>query len=679
MSSYSESPADAQVIAQRQRRLNQIVEELSRLAESTLAPGEFYAEFLQRVLNILGAPAGAVWGRTGQGHLQLHYHINLSTIGLDRIENAQACHHEVLRQVVTQGRPVLLQPRSGPGVARGNAGPANLTGYLLLIVPIIVEKQVTGLLEVWQHPQENGNAQRGSLVNLGRLADFAAAYIRNTKLRMVLGQQQLWTQLEAYSRQIHASLSPREVGYLVVNEGRRLISCDRVCVALRLGRKTWVEAISGVDVIEKRGAMVRTMQKLCDRVLAWGEKLVFTGTKDESLPPAVIEALDAYLAESPAKLLIVMPLKDEREKDSSRPGRSAMLVECFEPTMGQEQLAGRMEVVARHATPALYNALEYYRIPASWLWQPLAKMQDSLRGKRGAQVGAIAAAVLLLLLALILVPYPHRMEGKGQLLPKDRQIVFSLIPGEIVRMRAQHGENVEKDQVLMFMRNLELQKQLGEFKINMDAAQNTIKALKEQLEKTKSDSERGSLYVQIIKLEFTYLSNKLRYEILLEQVGQDGLAPVRAPIDGTVVTFDLHEQLVGKTVEPGHPLVRVANRQGPWEIEMFIPEAKIGPIREAFAKLEVDVLDVDVLLTSDPNRTFKCKLYRDGLGGETTIRENAVVLPARVEIDDPELIELLPNMAVGVEVRAKVRCGNRAIGYVWFHELWEWFYENVVF
>jgi hypothetical protein len=30
-------------------------------------------------------------------------------------------------------------------------------------------------------------------------------------------------------------------------------------------------------------------------------------------------------------------------------------------------------------------------------------------------------------------------------------------------------------------------------------------------------------------------------------------------------------------------------------------------------------------------------------------------------------------------VRTKVHCGSRPIGYVWFFELWEFFFEHVVF
>ena len=71
------------------------------------------------------------------------------------------------------------------------------------------------------------------------------------------------------------------------------------------------------------------MRDLFDAVIKWGEKLVFRGTRDETLPPKVLDALDAYLAEQNPKLLVLVPIRDEREKPkegrrmrSSRSGRA---------------------------------------------------------------------------------------------------------------------------------------------------------------------------------------------------------------------------------------------------------------------------------------------------------------------------------------------------------------------
>ena len=70
------------------------------------------------------------------------------------------------------------------------------------------------------------------------------------------------------------------------------------------------------------------------------------------MPPNVLSALDAYLAESNSKFLVVQPLQDDREEDSTKPRRSALVMECFDPAATAEQLVARLDVVGRHAASA---------------------------------------------------------------------------------------------------------------------------------------------------------------------------------------------------------------------------------------------------------------------------------------------------------------------------------------
>src|SRR5206468_12915535 len=105
--------------------------------------------------------------------------------------------------------------------------------------------------------------------------------------------------------------------------------------------------------------------------------------------------------------------------------------ESFEPQEQNEALVSRLEIVGRHATTALYNAVEMRRIPLGWLWRPIAKVQDGLGGKAKAITTAIVAAVLITLLALIVVPWPLKMEANGQLVPVERAKIYPPRMGHI--------------------------------------------------------------------------------------------------------------------------------------------------------------------------------------------------------------------------------------------------------
>src|SRR5438128_678287 len=83
-----------------------LVEELTRLLEASLPPAEFHAAFLQRLLAVMGAQAGAVWVRGPQGEFQLQHQVNRAAVGLDEVANGPAVYADTLRIAAQRGRPL---------------------------------------------------------------------------------------------------------------------------------------------------------------------------------------------------------------------------------------------------------------------------------------------------------------------------------------------------------------------------------------------------------------------------------------------------------------------------------------------------------------------------------------------------------------------------------------------
>ncbi|MGL4423651.1 MAG: hypothetical protein ACRCZF_23545, partial [Gemmataceae bacterium] len=367
------------------RQIDEAFEEASRLCGSSLPPTEFYEKFLNKALAAIEAPAGAVWLRTPQGFLQIACQQNLDSVGLDQKRGGRQCHNEILRQVfqAQPARPVMVEPQ-GRLTGMGEPGPvpaANLTEYHTLFAPIVnQEKQSFGLLEIFQHSTHDPRMYPTFLNYAVQMAGYASQYHNFSNARQTAGLDRVFTQVESFARLIHGTLNPTECAYHIANEGRRLIEADRLCIGVRHGKKVTVEAVSGADVVEKASTHVRRMRLLFDEVLKWGDQLVFKGTKDESLPPGVLAALDDYLAESQPKLLVVTPIRDEREKDEKVPARSVVLLECFNPPENTDPILQRLEIVNKHAAPALYNAAEMKKIPLKPLWWPVLKVQEGLGG-----------------------------------------------------------------------------------------------------------------------------------------------------------------------------------------------------------------------------------------------------------------------------------------------------------
>jgi hypothetical protein len=692
---------DVNLIEQARRQINRLAEEVAHLSEADLAPPDYYGEFLQRVLQALAAPAGAVWLLTQQGNLQLQHQINMREVGLDRSEEGRASHDELLRQALMRAQPGMVPPRSSLGKGEANRpAPGNPTDFLILLAPIIVDKQVAGLVEVWQDPNRGPDAQRGFLQFLIRMAGLAASYTRNHQLRTMVGQQQVWTQLEAFARQIHNSLNPTEVSYVVANEGRRLVECDRISVALRFGKKCKVEAISGADVVEKRSNLVQLQRKLFDAVLKWGEKLVYTGAKDDTLPPAVLHALDNYLAESTSKLLVVLPLRDDREAESKRPARSALMMEAFDPPNSSEQMVARLEVVGKHATTALYNATEYKRIPFRFVWLPVAKVQEGLGGKAQAIIAAVLVSLLILVVAMVIVPYPLKMEAKGQVWPKERAYMYTPTPGTVVELAAnlKPGDRVAKGQELIHLYCPDLAPETIQVTSDLATAKKKLDEVTSLMQRNTSDK---TLPLQRIEHAGTLQAKEGQLKNMREIFNIDPLNPghiwLRAPIEGVVLTPDFKEKLPGASVKESQPLLRIGKyapdakkRVRDWEIELKIPQKHLGQVLLAFQRLESGKkeLDVDILLSNRPTAMFKGKLPRDKVAAEATPNkdegnETEPVTIAWVRLSGEGIApenEVPPELLVaGVEARTRIRCGNRAMGYSLFYGVWEFVYEKVVF
>jgi hypothetical protein len=156
----------------------------------------------------------------------------------------------------------------------------------------------------------------------------------------------------------------------------------------------------------------------------------------------------------------------------------------------------------------------------------------------------------------------------------------------------------------------------------------------------------------------------------------------------TVLNGNFREEWTGREAKPSDPILRLGAKDGPWEIELKIPQKHIGQILKAYERLNVDELDVDFLVRSDPTRKFKGKLARHKIAGEANPNrdekdeaEPVVLAFARIsgpgiEPDDALSREL---MLSGADVHAKVRCGDHRMGYALFYGVWEFLYEKVVF
>ena len=233
------------------------------------------------------------------------------------------------------------------------------------------------------------------------MCELAADFLKSHQLRHFSDRQALWTRLEDFTRMIHATLEPLQTAYTIANEGRRLIECDRVSVAIRKGNNCVIEAVSGQDVFDKRSNTVRLLGRLATAVVATGDPVWYTGdTRD--MAPQVEDAMQEYVDEAHSKTVAVLPLErpqleeedDPRQREDAEPAhrRADRRADRRQPRC-RRRMAQRVDVVCRHSSTALANALEHQNLFLMPVWRTLGKSRWIIKARTLPKTVAIAVAV----------------------------------------------------------------------------------------------------------------------------------------------------------------------------------------------------------------------------------------------------------------------------------------------
>src|SRR6516165_3595813 len=390
-----EETIDPAQLEQTKNQIRKLVAEIADLAESDIQPAEFYVEFLNRAVAAVAASGGAFWLLDGRGSLKLQHQLEFRLTGLMDGRARTQPHDALLGCMIQASQPQIIPPGASiEGVP--NAG--NPTPFALIIAPLLVDKQSVGLIEILMDPNRRAATQKSTLRFVSDLCDLAASYLKNRQMRQMMSQQRLWNQLEGFTHQIHASLDLKETAYAVVNDGKRLVGCDRLSVALKISGRTMVEAISGQEVVEQRSNLVRELTRLCKVVIRSGEDLVYTGNTD-SMAPDLRDALELYVDESGSKVVIVTLLHKPAEEEKEGQSKEKIPFGCLVAEQIGDELAptdmhARTEVVSRHASTALWNAQEHHKIFGKPVLKALGSPWRMLRGRTLAKIGAVLAAIL---------------------------------------------------------------------------------------------------------------------------------------------------------------------------------------------------------------------------------------------------------------------------------------------
>jgi multidrug efflux pump subunit AcrA (membrane-fusion protein) len=681
-----EETIDPGLLEQTKNQIRKLVAEIADLAESDIQPAEFYVEFLNRAVAAVAASGGAFWLLDGKGSLKLQHQLEFRLTGLMDGRVKTTPHDALLGCMIQASQPQIIPPGA---TVEGVPNAGNPTPFALIIAPLTVDKQVVGLIEILMDPTRRAATQKSTLRFVSDLCDLAGNYLKNRQMRQMMSQQRLWNQLEGFTHQIHGSLDLKETAYAVANDGKRLVGSDRLSVAMKIGGRVIVEAVSGQEVVEQRANLIRELTRLCKVVIRSGEDLVYTGNT-EGFAPDIRDALELYVDESGSKAVIVTLLhKPETEPNKERVAFGCLVAEQIGDELAPTDAHARTEVVSRHSSTALWNAQDHDRI----FLLPLLKLMGSpwrfFRGRTLAKIGAVLLAIVALIGVLAFVPWKLTIEGRGALWPEARRITYAPLASKVVELPVEHGQVVKKGDLLARLESKDLEKEMNTRRAERNKALTQITQLSLQGEKAKSGREEERIQIQSQLAEARITAESAQHQIELIQEQLDSL-DIRSPQDGIVTTWDIKKNFQGRPVEVGQELIAVAATDGDWVLEVEVPDDDMGPVLRAQDELEEQIkagkkpvgsrLSAYFVTATDPEHRYPGYVIR--IASKADLVEQKHVVKVTVGFSEAVQKDFLTRnqeFRPGAEVRARVDCGKARLAYVLLRDVVHVFYETVLF
>jgi hypothetical protein len=538
-------------------------------------------------------------------------------------------------------------------------------------------------VEVFQRPGARITTQRGYLRFLLQVCEFAGDFLRARRLAHLSEKQSLWEQLETFTRSAHEKLDVRHTAYTIANEGRRLIGCDRVSVAIRRGGRCPIEAVSGQDVFDKRSNVTVMLGKLANAVVKTSEDVWYAGDTSD-MAPQVEAALNAYVDESHTKAIAILPLIEPRDEEAKfaegeeiDPARviGALIVEQMVDSRTPDGFLQRVDVVRTHSATALTNALEYEGLFLMPVWRALGKSTKLFRGRALPKTLAVVGLIATAAAVLTFLPWDFNLKGDGKLVPTLRRSVWAAVEGDVEEVRVVHDQPVKKGDVLVVQESPDLEKEIESLNGELQASTAEIESTRAELvgNDELNDVERSQKYSQIAQL--TEKTKSLQKQLDLVLAKKEKLQ-VRSPIDGRVVTWNVQD-IKSRPVNRGEQLLEVADPSSPWELEVTMPESRMGHIAKAWTESNGN-LPVEFILAINPGEPMEGKVEEIHRSAEVRGESGNTVM-VRVSFDQNRLREVVQDPKIGNTATAKVYCGKRALGYVWFHDLVDFIRAKVLF
>jgi hypothetical protein len=592
----------------------------------------------------------------------------------------RTAHDRLVRHVATTMSPTIVDPHS-----KNDEG-ENPTDFYWLLIPLVGKGETAAVVECLAEASASDrqlDQTAGVLSQFGAAAAGLAAAI--VEARRTTAEK--WTtSLQQFTADVLSQDGLDATAYVAAAEIARLVEAERVTIVRRRGREVRTLAVSGQDLFDRRSGGVRKRETAARLVAAAGEAFWSHRHLSAEWPPPWEEALGELHKESRAPTIAILPLRTEAGGSGSETsGRAAkpaaaagaagaeiefvLVVEFASGAGASTARRRRLEALAGVAVRGLGGAARRDAVFLLPVWKKLGQAAELARGRGWTWKKALLATAFLTVVGLAVVPWEFHVTVDGTLEPVVRRRVFAETTGTVQKVLVATGETVAPGEALVELRDLQLEVDEADLLKQFREAEQELGSLRRAYRETPriDAAERNRLTGRMAALE-EQLTGLARRQALLAEKRK--LLTVVAPTGGQVITWDPENTLLFRPVEPGQVLVEIAQVDGTWELDVRIPEHLLGHVVEA--RRERPELPVMYVPATRPDHVHEGKLAALDLTAavdDAGDGSEGGVVHGRVALGDvrPERLQ------AGAHMQVRIRCGERALGYVLFGDVIEYF------
>jgi RND family efflux transporter MFP subunit len=547
-------------------------------------------------------------------------------------EANNAALRAALTQVVDKGRLHLVPDNDG---------------YFILGQPLVIEGESWGVLLLRLQLQDKKELP-AVLKNL-KLGQYWLQFILQQPdeapapaIAPVLEKNSASQALLQLSASLLKENSLQETAISLVNLLASFLQATRVSLGLSHENTLELEAISFSANFDKRTQAMQAINEAMAEAVEQGAEIDFS--------PVVI-AGSALDTEPPAPLLIKRAHQQLQQQQQLQSVHS-LLVRNGSTIVGvltieldkQTSLTDDQRNFLQQALHFAGAILALRQQVSASVWQGLKHRtalrlerwfgEDSWRGK------AIASLLLIFVVALF-VPLEHRVVANATLQTTEKYLVVSPQDGYLGKISARPGDSVKKGALLAQLNDEDL-------RLQRQKLASQVQQYRQAYDTALANSSR--VEAAIANAQMDQASIQLR---LVDQ--QLERTQLHSPLDGIVVSDDI-SQTQGAPVKQGDVLFEIAAAQG-FLVQLFVDERDIAAVAVS--------QEGQVKFSSLPNDIFAVRVKT--ITPISEVREGRNYF--RV---DAELIHEQVSLRPGMTGTGKLTAGRRALGWIWFHDLWYW-------